>query len=93
MLTIQEIDKLLALARMEIPAEEKEKLRTDIDSILNYIDQLKEAAAKAPKTEKVLNRNVLRGDDQPSVSGKDTAALVAAAPESQDGYVKVKKIM
>lgn len=93
MLTIQEIDKLLSLARLDIPAAEKEKLRTDIDSILNYIDQLKEAAAKAPKIEKEPTRNVLRGDDKPRSSGEYTNDLVASAPESLDGYVKVKKIM
>lgn len=93
MLTIQEIDKLLALARMEIPAEEKEKLRRDIDSILSYVDQLKEVANKAPAQEKQVTRNVLRSDETLRAPGEYTSDMVKAAPESSDGYVKVKKIM
>lgn len=93
MLTIQEIDKLLSLARMDIPDMEKEKLRTDIDSILNYIDQLKEAAAKAPKEVKAPTRNVLREDVTLGEGGEFGEVLTRAAPESKNGYVKVKKIM
>jgi aspartyl-tRNA(Asn)/glutamyl-tRNA(Gln) amidotransferase subunit C len=42
MITKEEMDHLLELARLEISLEEKEKLILDVDKILEYINKLSE---------------------------------------------------
>lgn len=94
MLTPQEIDNLLTLARMELPAAEKERLRHDIDSILGYVDQLREATTKTvPPLHDGGVKNVLRDDVSMVPSGTYTDDLLRAAPQSERGYIKVKKIL
>lgn len=43
MIERKDVEKLAALARITIPENEIEKVRTDIDAILAYVDQIKEA--------------------------------------------------
>jgi Asp-tRNA(Asn)/Glu-tRNA(Gln) amidotransferase C subunit len=43
MIERKDVEKLAALARITIPENEMEKVRTDIDAILAYVDQIKEA--------------------------------------------------
>lgn len=92
MLSIKDIDDLLALSRMEIPTTEKEELRQDIDAILSYVDSVQAAATTAlPRVHPV--RNVMRPDVPTNETGFHTTDLLKAAADSQDGYVKVKKIL
>jgi len=42
MVTKEEVNHLLELARLEISEEEKEKLILDVDNILDYINKLSE---------------------------------------------------
>ncbi len=94
MLKPQEIENLLTLARMELPATEKERLRHDIDSILGYVDQLREATTKkVPFLHDRDVRNVLRDDVSTASGGMYTNDLLHAAPQSEKGYIKVKKIL
>lgn len=108
MIEIKDIEKLAALARITIPENEMEKVRKDIDTILAYVDQIKEAtdaAARAAPAENVLLsdgsvynhssvvKNVMREDGEPHESGIYTAALLANAPKTEDGYIEVKKIL
>lgn len=50
MLEIKDIEKLAELARIEIPEEEKETLRKEVDSILGYIGEI--SSLTAPGTGK-----------------------------------------
>ena len=104
MITIEEVKKLANLARLEIkPAEadpsrlgsqsEAEKLRGDLNRILDYVGQIKEAKSQKAKGKmgEVVNR--LREDENPHESGKFSERLLGAAPEKEHGYFKVKKIL
>jgi len=39
------------------------------------------------------HRNIMREDSNPTTSGLDTDVIVADMPETQNNYLKVKKIM
>lgn len=94
MLEIKDIEKLAKLARIELTEEEKEKLLKEVDPILGYVAQLKEVSSKvegmpiAPE-----HRNVMREDINPNITASNTEVLVEDMPESQDNYLKVKKIL
>lgn len=108
MIEIKDIEKLAELARLEIPASEKETLRKEIDSILKYVGLIKEISkassskVKPSGTElegltlldknRPLVRNVLRDDTNPHESGVYTETLLAEVPKQKGDFVKVKKI-
>ncbi len=94
MLEIKDIEKLAKLARIELTNEEKEKLLKEVDPILGYVAQLKEVVSVVGE-EKVAGelRNIMREDENPTKTGKNTKDIVADMPDSQNDYLKVKKIL
>lgn len=94
MLEIKDIDKLAKLARIELTDLEKQKLLKEVDPILGYITQLKEVVGIVGE-EKVAgeHRNIDRADGTPTETETNTKAIVADMPDSQDNYLKVKKIL
>lgn len=90
---IRDIEKLAELARLEIPEEEKETLRAEVDSILEFVGQIKKLTPPELVKEAGAVRNVFREDTDPHPSGKFTEALLAEAPATEDGYLRVKKIL
>lgn len=100
MVTLKEIEELAALARIELGDEEKKKLQKDVGAILEYVSQIKEVTASVsgtPRVSPVAPVNVMREDAPPAggphESGLHTEKLLAAAPEREGNYVKVKKIL
>ncbi len=94
MITPEDIDKLSNLSRIEVSEEEKISFSKEIDSILEYVGQISELASESGETEQTSSvRNVFRQDENPHESGLYTETLLKEAPDSQDGFVKVKKIL
>ena len=94
--TIAEIEKLAGLSRLEISEEEKQTFADQIGSILKYVDQIKEVVSNTARPLEPVNfphRNIMREDADNRDLVLDTKKLVELAPESQDGFVKVKKIL
>lgn len=90
---LHDVKHLATLARLDIPEEEQQALLTDLTSIIGYIDQISKAALPESLGEAPAHRNICRDDVATNPSGVCTAALLAAAPGSQDGFVKVKKVL
>jgi len=88
-----EIEKIAELARIALKGSEKEKLTSDLQAILDYIEQLKEIdTKKVVPTSHVLDlENVFRAD-QIKVSEVANHVL-KHAPQSQDSSFKVPKIV
>jgi aspartyl-tRNA(Asn)/glutamyl-tRNA(Gln) amidotransferase subunit C len=94
MLEIKDIEKLAKLSRIELTQEEKESLLKEVDPILGYVAQLKEVVSSVGEDKKAGElRNITREDALPNIAGVNTEILVADMPESQDNYLKVKKIL
>ena len=94
-MNIKDIEKLAALSRIALSEEEKNSLLKDMDSILNYVDQVKEAVAISVENagEKPYSRNIWREDGKPHESGIFTETLLSSAPARHGQYIKVKKIL
>lgn len=96
MITIEEIENLAALVRIELAETEKRELQKDIGAIVEYISQINAAPAsggdarKAPETAPV---NVMREDGAAHEGGAYTDALLRAAPQRDGAYIRVKKIL
>lgn len=94
MLEIKDIEKLAKLARISLTEEEKTSLLKEIDPILGYVAQLKEISSTVDGKKRAgEHRNILREDSNPTASASNTDVIVADMPESQNNYLKVKKIM
>ena len=89
---IEEIEKLAELARISLTEDEKAGLQKDIDGVLLYVGQIKNLKAEMADVSPVTE-NVMRTDEVLNASGEYTEKLINAAPKSENGFVKVKKIL
>jgi aspartyl-tRNA(Asn)/glutamyl-tRNA(Gln) amidotransferase subunit C len=90
------VKKLAQLSRLELSPEEVSEYSGEISEILTYIDSLKDAVSDIDPDiilENSTNRNVMREDENPHESGINTDKIIASAPDTQDGHIKVKKIL
>ena len=90
---ISDIQKLAALARVDIPEEEMAQFAKSFDSSLGFVDQIQSVSADVGGRDLGTVHNIMREDADPNAGGECTEALLAAAPATKDGYIKVKKIL
>jgi aspartyl-tRNA(Asn)/glutamyl-tRNA(Gln) amidotransferase subunit C len=94
MISKEEIQKLASLARIELKEEEAEKLRSEIDAILDYVGQVKSVAGEEKKDIKLGElHNVVREDENPTESNTYKKELIAEFPQKEGDYLKVRKIL
>jgi aspartyl-tRNA(Asn)/glutamyl-tRNA(Gln) amidotransferase subunit C len=92
MLSIEEVEKIAKLARLDLTPEEKKKYAEELGRILDYIGQLKEVDTKniEPTAQVTGLSNVTREDE---VFGcDDTAAILKEVPHLEGRGVKVKAV-
>lgn len=94
-ITEKDIEKLASLARIEISETEKSAFAQEIDAILGYVAQLNTVSASVLQEDIVApsHRNQVREDVSHSDTNPNPEILVTMAPQSEDGMVKVKKIL
>ncbi len=93
MIDREQVKKVANLARLDITPEEEEQFTTQLNSILDYFDQLSELNTDdvAPTTRAIETSNITRADKlQPFT---DRKALLDSAPEQEGDYFRVPKIM
>jgi aspartyl-tRNA(Asn)/glutamyl-tRNA(Gln) amidotransferase subunit C len=92
-ITIEEVEHVAELARLEFSEEEKRKLSEQLAEILNYIDQLNELDTEKvePTSHVIPVKNVVRPDVEGPLLTLDEA--LANAPSRVDGLFEVPKIV
>jgi len=96
---IKEIENLAKLCRIELSDNEKKELLGEMDSILDFVNQIQKVVV-SPATRRGGGKesigqlkNIMRNDESPHESGQYTDAILAMAPKTEEGYFKVKKIL
>lgn len=93
MLSEEEVKKVATLARIELSDAEVAKFQKDLSQVLDYVDELK--AVNTDGLEIVSSvtglENVDREDRPTLIDYQDE--IMANAPQSKDGYYKVKSIL
>ena len=89
----QEVEHVAKLARLEITESEKDAFSRQLSGILTYIEQLKsiDTTGVEPTATVLEQTNVFREDTIcPSLPVEHA---LANAPDAQDGYFQVPKIL
>jgi aspartyl-tRNA(Asn)/glutamyl-tRNA(Gln) amidotransferase subunit C len=92
MITSEEIKKLAHLARISVTDDEVAAYAKDFEAILGYVDQINNVNVSELETV-TIQGNIARLDENPHESGHYVTGMLADAPESQDGFYKVPKIL
>lgn len=90
----EDVLKLARLSSLQLAEDEVDELATDIERILEYVEQLNELDTDGvePAYQVTGLTNVFRRDEvEPPVVTRE--ALLALAPEQQDNHIKVHKVL
>lgn len=89
-----EIEHLASLARIKLTPEEKESLRTEVESIIGYVDELKKAHVALDAQGRVGTvKNVMRSDIPSPCAESVRERLLSEAPDREGDFIAVKKII
>ncbi len=93
-ISLDDVKKLARLARIAIDDEEAKKFQGDLDAILNYVQQLEDVDTEGvePTSQVTGLVNVTRSDEVIDYR-VDQAGLLKNAPDSKDGYIRVKRVL
>ena len=93
MIDIEQVRKVANLARLELTPEEETEFLPQLNSILDYFQQLSELDTKdvPPTTRAIDVSNVTRPDELRPYPERD--ALLGEAPEQDGDFFKVPQIM
>ena len=93
MLERSDVDKVAHLARLSLSEAEASQFTTQLGDIIDYFEQLSEldVAKVEPTTRAIDVSNVTRVDDLKPYD--DRAAILDCAPDQEEEYFKVPKIM
>jgi aspartyl-tRNA(Asn)/glutamyl-tRNA(Gln) amidotransferase subunit C len=88
-----EVEHVARLARLELSEDEKERMTSQLDSILGYVDKLNalDTSQVEPTTTVIPMVSVMRDDvARPSL---DREAALANAPDREDVFFRVPRII
>jgi aspartyl-tRNA(Asn)/glutamyl-tRNA(Gln) amidotransferase subunit C len=93
MISSKEVEYVAHLARLEISGGEKEKLTSQLNDILLYIDKLNELDTKGvePMSHAMAVTNAFREDKVLDSIG--TEATLANAPDARGEFFRVPKVI
>jgi aspartyl-tRNA(Asn)/glutamyl-tRNA(Gln) amidotransferase subunit C len=95
MLSQEEVQHIASLARIQLSDEEIAKFQKELGDVLDYFDILKDVdtADARPMTHSVELQNVKRDDEARNKKKNDGRHLIDMAPDTSNGYIKVKSIL
>jgi aspartyl-tRNA(Asn)/glutamyl-tRNA(Gln) amidotransferase subunit C len=96
MISKEEVEHIAKLARLGLTEKEIERFQKELSAILNYIEKLKEVdiSKVEPTSHSIEMENVMRGDiEKPKTKNQKSKKLLELAPETKEGYLKVKSIL
>ncbi|MEQ9551877.1 MAG: Asp-tRNA(Asn)/Glu-tRNA(Gln) amidotransferase subunit GatC [Coleofasciculus sp. G3-WIS-01] len=93
MIDLEQVRKVANLARLELTSEEEEQFLPQLNSILDYFQQLSELDTEnvPPTTRAIDVSNVTRPDQLQRYPERD--ALLAEAPDQDGDFFKVPQIL
>ncbi|MEL6780279.1 MAG: Asp-tRNA(Asn)/Glu-tRNA(Gln) amidotransferase subunit GatC [Cyanobacteria bacterium J06597_16] len=93
MIDIDQVRKVASLARLELSETEQQQFTGQLNSILEYVQQLDELETKdvQPTTRAIEVSNITRPDQLETFAERE--AILDSAPDREEDFFKVPKIM
>ena len=93
-LSLEEVEKIATLARLELTEEEKSAFQKQLSSILAYVEKLQavETSDVEPLSHVAALGNVLREDEAHPSDEAVRKALIDAFPEKENDLLRVKAV-
>lgn len=93
-ISLNDVKKLATLSALSLSDEEAIRLQGELQNILKFVEQLDavDTTGVEPTYQVTGLQNIWR-DDELIDYGLDRAALLKNAPDTQDGHVKVKRVL
>lgn len=92
--TKADVEHLAQLARIAISSKEAEQMTKELEAILGYVEQLQKVDTKGVEpTSQVTGLVDVWREDVVKKSPLSREQLLGNAPETQDGFIKVKKVL
>lgn len=93
MIDIDQVKKVASLARLELSDGEQQQFTGQLNSILEYVQQLDELDTKdvPPTTRAIEVSNITRPDTLETFA--DRESILDSAPEREEDFFRVPKIM
>ncbi len=90
-ITLEELDNISTLARIDITSVEKPKMLADMQAIVEYISEINSVKGSV---DTIINshHNITREDVVTHTTGDTTEVLLSEAPSIENGYVKVEQV-
>jgi aspartyl-tRNA(Asn)/glutamyl-tRNA(Gln) amidotransferase subunit C len=87
------VRRIAKLARIALPEERVESMVCELNNILSWVEQLQEVNIEGvdPMTSVVAQKIKMR--DDVVTAGGDAAAIMANAPQSEDNFFVVPKVV
>lgn len=91
--TVADVKRIAALARLEFSADEEERLTGELNRILQYMEKLNglDTDGVEPTCHLAATSNAFREDEPEEFAHVEE--LLAQAPEMAEGYYKVPRII
>jgi aspartyl-tRNA(Asn)/glutamyl-tRNA(Gln) amidotransferase subunit C len=92
-ITIKDVEYVAKLARLFLTVDEKKKFAGQLNAILEHMDELNKLDTEnvPPTSHAVVIKNVFREDEMQK--SELTADILSNAPEKEDRFFKVKKVI
>ena len=92
--TEQEIEHLASLSNFSLGADEKTKLKSDLENIFKYIGKLDELDVEGVEpTYQVFEMSNVWRPDEITTQDADREALLSLTKEEEDHQIKVPKVL
>ena len=90
-----DVTHIAKLARLGLAEDEKAKFAKDLTNILEFVKKLEEVDVEnvEPMSQATRLENRMRLDEGEKKEEKVRKNILANAPETKDGYIKVKAIL
>lgn len=93
-ITVEEVLKLAKLSHLHLTDEEAEKYAKEIESILEYVEQLQSIDTYGLEpTYQVTGLTNVEREDVIGSYGATPKELLAITPETDGDYIKVKRVL
>ena len=94
-ISLEEVEHIAELARIELTEEEKKKFSDELSDVLGYVEQLQEVDTEniEPVSQVTGMANVLREDVVENCDENVRKKIIESFPEEKEGYVKVRQIL